>query len=130
MTYTLEFNNWWYNQPIYKAYKDSTISGDLFSAMTKIAWSAWAARGKISEPKKASELSEQVRKIISEKLAVSEERVTLDAHIVNDLAADSLDQVELIMAFEDFYNIEIPDREAEKIQTVKDAINYLEIKNA
>lgn len=73
-----------------------------------------------------SELESKVKKIIAEKLAVSEEKVNPQASFVDDLGADSLDQVELIMAFEDAFNVEIPDEDAEKLKTVKDAIEYLQ----
>jgi acyl carrier protein len=70
----------------------------------------------------------KVKQIIAEKLGVGEEKVTPQASFVDDLGADSLDQVELIMAFEDAFDIEIPDEEAEKLRTVKDALEYLENK--
>lgn len=65
---------------------------------------------------------EKVKKIIVEQLGVDEEEVTLDASITDDLGADSLDQVELVMAFETEFSIDIPDEEAEKIKTVSDAV--------
>ncbi len=71
------------------------------------------------------ELESKVKKIIAEKLAVSEEKINPNASFVDDLGADSLDQVELIMAFEDAFDIEIPDEDAEKLRTVKDAMEYL-----
>jgi acyl carrier protein len=64
----------------------------------------------------------KVKKIIVEQLGVEESEVTLDASITDDLGADSLDQVELVMAFETEFNIDIPDEEAEKIKTVGDAV--------
>ena len=73
-----------------------------------------------------SELESKVKKIIAEKLAVSEEKVNPQASFVDDLGADSLDQVELIMAFEDAFDVEIPDEDAEKLKSVKDAIEYLQ----
>ena len=72
-----------------------------------------------------SELEGKVKQIIAEKLGVSEDKVTPQAAFVDDLGADSLDQVELIMAFEDAFDVEIPDEDAEKLKTVKDAIDYL-----
>jgi acyl carrier protein len=75
-----------------------------------------------------SAVEEKVKKIICEQLNVSEEDVVLDASFVDDLGADSLDQVELIMAMEEEFDVSIPDEDAEKIATVQDAINY--IKNA
>ena len=65
---------------------------------------------------------EQVKKIIVEQLGVEENEVTLEASITEDLGADSLDQVELVMAFETEFSIDIPDEEAEKIKTVGDAV--------
>jgi acyl carrier protein len=67
----------------------------------------------------------KVKQIIAEKLGVSEDKITPTASFVDDLGADSLDQVELIMAFEDGFDIEIPDEDAEKLRTVKDALDYL-----
>ncbi|AZR72749.1 acyl carrier protein [Anoxybacter fermentans] len=69
---------------------------------------------------------EIVRDIIVEELGVEPEEVTLDASFLEDLGADSLDIVELIMAFEEEFDIEIPDEEAENISTVQDAVDYIE----
>lgn len=69
---------------------------------------------------------ERVQKIIVDKLGVDESEVTPEASFTNDLGADSLDTVELIMEFENEFDISIPDESAEKIQTVGDAIKYLE----
>ena len=71
-------------------------------------------------------VADQVRKIIVEQLGVDEEEVTPDASFVDDLGADSLDTVELVMAFEEEFGCEIPDDAAEKILTVKDAIDYVQ----
>jgi acyl carrier protein len=68
----------------------------------------------------------KVRKIIVEQLGVEEAEVTPEASITEDLGADSLDQVELVMAFETEFNIDIPDEEAEKIKTVGDAVKKIE----
>jgi acyl carrier protein len=68
---------------------------------------------------------EKVKKIIVEQLGVDEAEVTASASFQDDLGADSLDIVELVMAFEEAFDIEIPDEEAEKIKTVKDAIDYI-----
>lgn len=73
-----------------------------------------------------SEIKEKVTKIIIDKLGVEESEVTAEAKFTNDLGADSLDTVELIMEFEKEFNISIPDEQAEKIVTVGDAIKYLE----
>ena len=70
-------------------------------------------------------VAETVKSIIVEQLGVDEEEVTPDASFVDDLGADSLDTVELVMAFEEEFSIEIPDDAAEKIQTVGDAINFI-----
>jgi acyl carrier protein len=70
----------------------------------------------------------KVKQIIAEKLGVSEDKITPTASFVDDLGADSLDQVELIMAFEDGFDVEIPDEDAEKLRTVKDALDYLQKK--
>jgi len=74
----------------------------------------------------ASELESKVRGIIAEQLGVGEEEVTLDASFIEDLGADSLDIVELVMALEEEYDVEITDEEAEKIRTVQDVLNYIE----
>ena len=72
-----------------------------------------------------SEVEEKVKKIICEQLDVPEEDVVPSASFVDDLGADSLDQVELIMAMEEEFEISIPDEDAEKIATVQDAIDYI-----
>ena len=73
-----------------------------------------------------SEIASKVQKIIVVKLGVEESEVTTTASFTNDLGADSLDTVELIMEFEKEFGISIPDDQAEKIQTVGDAISYIE----
>ena len=70
----------------------------------------------------------KVKEIIINELGVEPEKVTLQASFVEDLGADSLDTVELVMAFEEEFGIEIPDEDAEKLQTVGDAVKYLENK--
>jgi acyl carrier protein len=70
-------------------------------------------------------VDERVKQIIVEQLGVEEGEVTPNASFVDDLGADSLDTVELVMAFEEAFDIEIPDEQAEKIRTVKDAIDYI-----
>ena len=71
-------------------------------------------------------VADKVKSIIVEQLGVDEEEVTPDASFVDDLGADSLDTVELVMAFEEAFDIEIPDEDAEKIRTVKDAVDYID----
>jgi acyl carrier protein len=70
-------------------------------------------------------IEERVRKIIVEQLGVNEEQVTIEASFVDDLGADSLDTVELVMALEEEFSLEIPDDEAQKISTVKTAVDYI-----
>ncbi len=72
-----------------------------------------------------SSVEERVRKIVIEQLGVKEDEVKNDASFVDDLGADSLDTVELVMALEEEFDTEIPDEEAEKITTVQQAINYI-----
>jgi acyl carrier protein len=73
-----------------------------------------------------SAIADKVKKIVVENLAVSEDQVTPEARFVEDLGADSLDLVELVMAFEEEFNSDIPDEDAEKLTTVGDAIKYIE----
>ncbi|MDV2495809.1 MAG: acyl carrier protein [bacterium] len=75
-------------------------------------------------------LEKRVKDIIVEQLDVEEEQVTPEASFIDDLGADSLDTVELIMAIEEEFDVEIPDEEAEKIITVKDAISYVKLQQA
>jgi len=72
-----------------------------------------------------SDIADRVKKIVIEHLGVEEEKVTDTASFIDDLGADSLDTVELVMAFEEEFSVEIPDDMAEKILTVKDAIDHL-----
>ena len=73
-----------------------------------------------------SDTPDRVKKIVVEHLGVEEDKVTPDASFIDDLGADSLDIVELVMAFEEEFGVEIPDDAAEKITTVKDAIEYID----
>ena len=72
-----------------------------------------------------SDIASKVKAIIVDKLGVDESEVVNEASFTNDLGADSLDTVELVMAFEEEFEIEIPDEEAEGIQTVKNAVDYI-----
>ena len=76
-----------------------------------------------------SEIADKVKSIVVEQLGVAEDQVTPEAKFVEDLGADSLDQVELVMALEEAFSAEIPDEEAEKLTTVGDAIAYIESKS-
>lgn len=76
-----------------------------------------------------SEIAEKVTKIVVEQLGVSEDQVTPEAKFIEDLGADSLDQVELVMALEEEFGADIPDEAAEKLTTVGDAIAYIESKS-
>ena len=78
---------------------------------------------------KMSEIADKVKSIVVEQLGVSEDSVTPEAKFVEDLGADSLDQVELVMALEEAFGAEIPDEEAEKLTTVGDAIAFIEEKS-
>lgn len=72
-----------------------------------------------------SDIAERVKKIVVEHLGVDAEKVTENANFIDDLGADSLDTVELVMAFEEEFGVEIPDDAAEKILSVKDAIDFI-----
>lgn len=73
-------------------------------------------------------IEEKVKEIIVEQLGVNPEQVTLTASFIEDLGADSLDTVELVMAFEEEFDVEVPDEESEKLQTVGDVVKYIEDK--
>ena len=76
------------------------------------------------------DVAAKVKEIIAEQLNQNADSISNTSHFVNDLGADSLDVVEMVMAFEEAFDLEIPDEDAEKIQTVQDAINYLTEKQA
>jgi acyl carrier protein len=76
-----------------------------------------------------SDVAERVKKIVVEHLGVDADKVVESANFIDDLGADSLDTVELVMAFEEAFSVEIPEDAAEKIATVKDAIDYIEKQN-
>ncbi|HTY38845.1 MAG TPA: acyl carrier protein [Bacteroidota bacterium] len=75
-----------------------------------------------------ADIEKKVKEIIVSKLGVDEAQITHEASFTNDLGADSLDTVELVMEFEKAFNVQIPDEDAEKISTVGDAVNYLKSK--
>jgi acyl carrier protein len=76
------------------------------------------------------DVASKIKEIISEQLNQDADGIDNSAHFVNDLGADSLDVVELVMALEEAFDLEIPDEDAEKIQTVQDAINYIQEKQS
>ncbi|MGO9211229.1 MAG: acyl carrier protein [Terriglobales bacterium] len=82
----------------------------------------------MADVKAKANVAEKIKQIVSEQLGVDEAEVTPTASFVDDLGADSLDTVELVMAFEEAFELEIPDEDAEKIRTVQDAIAYVEKK--
>ena len=75
-------------------------------------------------------IEQKVKDIIVEQLGVKPDQVTPDAKFIEDLGADSLDTVELVMAFEEVFSVEVPDEDAEKLQTVGDVVKYIEDKTA
>jgi acyl carrier protein len=77
-----------------------------------------------------SDIEARVREIVVEQLGVNADEVTADASFIDDLGADSLDTVELVMALEEAFECEIPDEEAEKITTVKEAVSYINANQA
>jgi acyl carrier protein len=101
--------------------KDDTIDG---------GWRPLSGTGSIhasqQEEVRMSDVAERVKKIVVEHLGVDESKVTENASFIDDLGADSLDTVELVMAFEEEFGCEIPDDAAEKIVTVKDAVSFIE----
>ena len=76
----------------------------------------------------SNDIKPKIKKIVADHLGIEEEKVTEEASFIDDLGADSLDTVELVMAFEEKFGIEIPDDAAETIQTVQNAIEYIESK--
>jgi acyl carrier protein len=91
-----------------------------------VNYAAFKARQYTEEIIPMSSVDERVKKIVVEQLGVGEEQVTPEASFVDDLGADSLDTVELVMALEEEFDTEIPDEEAEKITTVQQAIDYIQ----
>lgn len=71
------------------------------------------------------EVTEKVKIIVSEQMSITQDRIKMETKFINDLGADSLDTVELIMEFEDAFDLSIPDEDVEKIHTVRDAVNYV-----
>ena len=82
------------------------------------------------DPQGISKFYAKVKEIIVEQLNVTPDQVTNDAKFIDDLGADSLDTVELVMAFEEEFDIEVPDEDAEKLQSVTDVITYINAANA
>jgi acyl carrier protein len=80
----------------------------------------------LEERRVSQTIDERVINIICEQMGASRDKITMETSFVNDLGADSLDTVELVMEFEDEFDVNIPDEDAEKIQTVGDAISYIE----
>ena len=78
----------------------------------------------------SEDISSKVKKIVADHLGIDEAKVTEDSSFIDDLGADSLDTVELVMAFEEEFSIEIPDDAAETITTVQDAIDFIESQNS
>ena len=74
----------------------------------------------------SNDIKPKIKKIVADHLGIEEEKVTEEASFIDDLGADSLDTVELVMAFEEEFEIEIPDDAAEKIQTIQDSIKFIE----
>jgi acyl carrier protein len=72
-----------------------------------------------------NEIEEKVKEIVCDQMGVSKDKLTADTHFLNDLGADSLDTVELVMEFEEVFDLNIPDEDAEQIQTVGQAIDYI-----
>lgn len=84
------------------------------------------ANDRVSRKEQGVSLEDEVKKIVSEKLSVSIDEVKTDSNFIDDLKADSLDIVELGMAFEDKFGVSIPDEDYEKLRTVADAVKYIE----
>ena len=78
-----------------------------------------------SESKSSSDIFERVKDIVSEQMSVSRDQITPETSFINDLGADSLDTVELVMEFEDEFGLTIPEEDSEKIQTVGEAVKYI-----
>jgi len=100
--------------------------GRLYTGATSLACGPRSKIADIGGKIRMASVEERVKQIIVEQLGVDEGEVTPSASFVDDLGADSLDTVELVMAFEEAFGIEIPDEDAEKIATVKDAVEYIE----
>jgi acyl carrier protein len=90
----------------------------------------WGREERKSSVPTREEIEESVIQIVCDQMGVSRDKVTMETSFVNDLGADSLDTVELVMEFEDEFELNIPDEDAEKIQTVGDAVKYIEEKSA
>jgi acyl carrier protein len=104
--------------------KSGAGKGLISKLGTKVGRFSWAATNKGKND--MSDVAERVKSIVVEHLGVDADKVVESASFIDDLGADSLDTVELVMAFEEEFNCEIPDDEAEKIATVQDAITFIE----
>jgi acyl carrier protein len=102
------------------------ILGDAAPNRWRRAAELSRSAARIEEISEMSDVAERVKKIVVEHLGVDEAKVTENASFIDDLGADSLDTVELVMAFEEEFGCEIPDDAAEKIVTVKDAVSFIE----
>jgi len=116
--------------------EEDTITGSALytGSRPQVHWSLCETTSEVkramADVKAKANVAEKIKQIVSEQLGVDEGEVTPTASFVDDLGADSLDTVELVMAFEEAFEIEIPDEDAEKIRTVQDAIAYVEKKVA
>jgi acyl carrier protein len=109
------------------ALQSAPRTNKLNRSVTRVQGASKAAQqNQIEECPLMAGVQDKVKQIIVEQLNVEEAEVTPSASFVDDLGADSLDRVELIMAFEEAFDLEIPDEEAEKIKTVQDAYDYIE----
>jgi acyl carrier protein len=98
----------------------------MITASTRTSPGSGPKNQNLSEEQMAESIEDKVKQIIVDELGVEESEVTPNARFIDDLGADSLDTVELVMRFEEEFGIEIPDEDAEKIQSVRDAIAYID----
>jgi acyl carrier protein len=113
-------------QPPADAGDITTALKGIIKATTRRGWGGiWANGPANDEDKNMSDIADRVKKIVVEHLGVEEDKVAENASFIDDLGADSLDTVELVMAFEEEFGIEIPDDAAENIQTFGDAVKFI-----